>query len=163
MRHGRKSESRRFDGFELHAAVTNSDEPVITAVEVGDASAHDGAEAKALIDQQPEELRPERIVDRTVLRLLNAKGYSLQANRKTREGASHPDRDAQFEHINETVKAAIAAGLPVISVDTKSGSWSAISRLSGVSLSPRAAQSRSAPTTSRTRIWGTRSPMASTT
>ena len=62
MRHGRKSESRRFDGFELQAAVTNSDEPVITAVEVGDASAHDRAEAKALIDQQPEELRPERIL-----------------------------------------------------------------------------------------------------
>ena len=51
-----------------------------------------------------------------MLRLLNAKGYSLQANRKTRED---PNRDAQFEHINETVKAAIAAGLPVISVDTK--------------------------------------------
>ena len=59
------------------------------------------------------------VVERTVLRLLNAKGYSLQANKKTREGASHPDRDRQFEHINETVKAAIAAGEPVISVDTK--------------------------------------------
>jgi Rhodopirellula transposase DDE domain len=60
-----------------------------------------------------------QVVDRTVLRLLKAKGYSLQSNRKTREGASHPDRDAQFEHINETVKTAIAAGEPVISVDTK--------------------------------------------
>jgi hypothetical protein len=59
------------------------------------------------------------VVDRTVLRLLKAKGYSLQANKKTREGASHPDRDAQFEHINQTVTAAIAAGEPVISVDTK--------------------------------------------
>ena len=59
------------------------------------------------------------VVDRTVLRLLKAKGYSLQANKKTREGAQHPDRDAQFQHINETVKAAIAAGEPVISVDTK--------------------------------------------
>jgi hypothetical protein len=39
------------------------------------------------------------VVDRTVLRLFKASGYSLQANRKTREGASHPDRDAQFEHI----------------------------------------------------------------
>ena len=36
--------------------------------------------------------------------------YSCQANRKTREGANHPDRDAQFQHINATVKAAIAAG-----------------------------------------------------
>ncbi len=59
------------------------------------------------------------VVDRTVLRLLKAKGYSLQANKKTREGTQHPDRDAQFEHINQTVKDAIAAGEPVISVDTK--------------------------------------------
>ena len=36
------------------------------------------------------------VVDRTVLRLLKAKGYSLQANKKTREGSQHPDRDAQF-------------------------------------------------------------------
>jgi Rhodopirellula transposase DDE domain len=59
------------------------------------------------------------VVDRTVLRLLKAQGYSLQANKKTREGAQHPDRDAQFAHINDTVAAAIAAGEPVISVDTK--------------------------------------------
>jgi len=59
------------------------------------------------------------VVDRTVLRLLKAKGYSLQSNRKTREGASHPDRDAQFEYINQTVTAAIMANEPVISVDTK--------------------------------------------
>ena len=59
------------------------------------------------------------VVDRTVLRLLKASGYSLQANKKTREGASHPDRDAQFAHINQTVGEAIAAGQPVISVDTK--------------------------------------------
>ena len=54
-----------------------------------------------------------------MLRLLKANGYSLQANKKTREGASHPDRDAQFEHINRTVADTIAAGEPVISVDTK--------------------------------------------
>jgi len=59
------------------------------------------------------------VVDRTVLRLLKARGYSLQANKKTREGAQHPDRDAQFAHINDTVAVAIAAGEPVISVDTK--------------------------------------------
>jgi hypothetical protein len=51
--------------------------------------------------------------------LLRELEYSCQANRKTREGTSHPDRNAQFEHINETVKAAIAAGAPAISVDTK--------------------------------------------
>jgi hypothetical protein len=54
-----------------------------------------------------------------VARLLRARGYSLQANAKTREGLSHPDRDAQFGHINRSVGAAIAAGQPVISVDTK--------------------------------------------
>ena len=52
-------------------------------------------------------------------RLLKRLGFSLQANRKTREGASHPDRDAQFEHINAQVQAFQAAGQPAISVDTK--------------------------------------------
>ena len=56
---------------------------------------------------------------RTVARLLRELGYSLQANAKTREGRQHPDRDAQFDHINQTVTAAIDAGQPVISVDTK--------------------------------------------
>src|SRR3954467_12707886 len=46
-------------------------------------------------------------------------GYSCQANRKTREGTSHPDRNAQFAHINTVVQAAIAAGEPALSVDTK--------------------------------------------
>ena len=56
---------------------------------------------------------------RTVARLLRTLGYSLQANRKTREGTDHPDRDAQFEHINRQVKAALGSGQPAISVDTK--------------------------------------------
>lgn len=60
-----------------------------------------------------------KVVDRTVLRLLKAMGYSLQANKKTREGADHPDRDLQFQHINTTVADALGAGEPVISVDTK--------------------------------------------
>jgi transposase len=55
----------------------------------------------------------------TVAMLLRLLGYSLQANVKTREGASHPDRDAQFRHIDEICRATIAAGAPVISVDTK--------------------------------------------
>jgi len=46
-------------------------------------------------------------------------GFSLQSTRKTLEGKQHPDRDAQFEHINQTVGAAIAAGQPAISIDTK--------------------------------------------
>jgi Rhodopirellula transposase DDE domain len=56
---------------------------------------------------------------RVVANLLQELHYSCQANRKTREGGNHPDRDAQFRHINTTVKAAIAAGEPAISVDTK--------------------------------------------
>ncbi|MGH3002399.1 MAG: ISAzo13 family transposase [Gaiellaceae bacterium] len=55
----------------------------------------------------------------TVAKLLRGLGYSLQANAKTREGASHPDRDAQFRHINNTVAAALEAGEPAISVDAK--------------------------------------------
>jgi hypothetical protein len=54
-----------------------------------------------------------------VAELLNAAGYSLQANRKTKEGDSHPDRDAQFARINTQVAAALAEKQPVISVDTK--------------------------------------------
>jgi transposase len=56
---------------------------------------------------------------RTVGRLLNAAGYSLQSNRKTKEGEDHPDRNAQFEHINAMVKRFQQRGQPVISVDTK--------------------------------------------
>ena len=55
----------------------------------------------------------------TVSRLLKELGYSLQANKKRLEGAQHPDRNAQFEHINEMVRRQQAAGLPAISVDTK--------------------------------------------
>jgi hypothetical protein len=55
----------------------------------------------------------------TVGRLLIAAGYSLQGNRKTKEGTKHPDRNAQFEHINRTVQRFQQRGQPVISVDTK--------------------------------------------
>ena len=51
--------------------------------------------------------------------LLKGQKFSLQANSKTREGASHPDRDAQFAHINARVSRALAEQQPVISVDTK--------------------------------------------
>ena len=54
-----------------------------------------------------------------VAQLLHAQHYSLQSNRKLEEGGDHPDRDAQFRHINQSVKRALAAGWPVISVDTK--------------------------------------------
>jgi len=54
-----------------------------------------------------------------VANLLTGLNYSLQANRKTREGPPHPDRDAQFRHISETVRRFQEAGQPAISVDTK--------------------------------------------
>jgi Rhodopirellula transposase DDE domain len=52
-------------------------------------------------------------------RLLRRLGFSLHANKKTREGTAHPDRDAQFEHINEKIKQFQNDGQPAISVDTK--------------------------------------------
>jgi Rhodopirellula transposase DDE domain len=59
-------------------------------------------------------------VDHTVVgRLLKDMGFSLQANAKTREGSQHPDRNAQFEHINECVGRFRRTGQPAISVDTK--------------------------------------------
>src|SRR6202020_1620748 len=56
---------------------------------------------------------------RPVAALLHDLDYSLQTNRKTREGSSHPDRNAQFEHINQQVQAFQRAGQPVVSVDSK--------------------------------------------
>lgn len=60
-----------------------------------------------------------RISDKTVAKMLKDHGYSLQAPNKAVEGAQHPDRNAQFEHINATAEACIDRGIPVISVDTK--------------------------------------------
>jgi len=56
---------------------------------------------------------------RSVLRLLHRLGYSLQANAKVQEGRQHPDRDAQFQYLNEQAGAFVDNGQPVISVDTK--------------------------------------------
>ncbi len=69
--------------------------------------------AEALVGQG------HRISHQTVARLLQAMGYNLQVNRKTREGASHPDRDAQFEYIAKQVRSYQRRGQPVVSVDTK--------------------------------------------
>ena len=60
-----------------------------------------------------------RISSRTVYTLLKEMDYSLQSNKKSKEGSSHEDRDAQFNYINETVKEAIKKKQPSISVDTK--------------------------------------------
>lgn len=60
-----------------------------------------------------------QVSHRIVADILHALGYSLQGNRKTLEGANHPDRDAQFEHINRQAQEHLATADPVISVDTK--------------------------------------------
>jgi len=68
-----------------------------------------------------EELRGQghAVSHQTVAALLSDLGYSLQANSKTKEGRGHPDRDAQFEYINQQVRAFQAEGQPVVSVDAK--------------------------------------------
>jgi transposase len=68
-----------------------------------------------------EELRKRghQVSHELVSQLLHGLGYSLQANRKTREGGDHPDRNAQFEHVNAQAEVFLAAGEPVVSVDAK--------------------------------------------
>jgi hypothetical protein len=63
--------------------------------------------------------RDHLVGPRTVAMLLHEAGYSLQANRKTREGLAHPDRNAQFEYINASVARSLMRDQPAISVDTK--------------------------------------------
>jgi hypothetical protein len=60
-----------------------------------------------------------RVCDKTIARLLRQNGYSLQAPNKSVEGTHHPDRNAQFEHINAKAQDCLERGVPVISVDTK--------------------------------------------
>ncbi len=63
--------------------------------------------------------RGHRVSHTVMAELLKRENFSLQANSKTREGSRHPDRDAQFGVIDAAVKAALAEGQPVVSVDTK--------------------------------------------
>jgi hypothetical protein len=77
------------------------------------------------------------VSDRTVAMLLKQNGYSLQANRKTREGSSHPDRNAQFEYINKQVIAFQKLRQPVISVDTKKKELVGEFKNSGVEWRPK--------------------------
>jgi hypothetical protein len=72
---------------------------------------------RRLADELTKENHPVGAV--TVAKLLRQAGYSLQANRKTREGTSHPDRNAQFEYINDSVRRFLQRGQPAVSVDTK--------------------------------------------
>ena len=72
---------------------------------------------RALATELTNHLHP--VSHEKVAQLLRGMGYSLQGNRKTEEGADHPDRDRQFRHINTLVRRSMRAGHPVISVDTK--------------------------------------------
>jgi hypothetical protein len=89
----------------------------------------------------------------TVGKLLGTLGYSRQVNRKTKEGSHHPDRDAQFNHINSRVMALQAAGQPVISVDTKKKELIGEYKNGGSDDRPRAAPTASGRTISPTRRW----------
>ena len=72
---------------------------------------------RRLADELTRENHPVGAV--TVAKLLRRTGYSLQANRKTREGSSHPDRNAQFGYINASVQRFLKRGQPAVSVDAK--------------------------------------------
>ena len=73
----------------------------------------------------------------TVSELLHDMGYSLQSNRKTLEGTSHPDRDAQFRHIHAAVQLQLSLGEPVISVDTKKKEFVGPFKNGGAELRPK--------------------------
>ncbi len=78
-----------------------------------------------------------RVSYRIVAELLHELGYSLQANRKTLEGTHHPDRNAQFEHLNAAVQLQLSLGEPVISVDTKKRELVGPFRNAGKELRPK--------------------------
>ena len=103
-----------------------------------------------------------RVSATLVARLLHEAGYSLQANSKTLEGAQHPDRDAQFRHIHDTVAAALGAGTPVVSVDCKKRNSSASTRTTARTTVPPGTRKGSRSTTSSARP-EKRSPTGSTT
>ena len=104
-----------------------------------------------------------RVSERSVNRLLHELGYSLQANRKTLEGNQHPDRDAQFIHINRRVRVFQRQRQPVVSVDTKKRSLSDPSRTRVGSGVRTATRNRFGFTISRTRHSGRRFRTACTT
>lgn len=83
--------------------------------------------------------RGHRTSHRMVAELLHKLGYSLQGNRKTLEGGSHPDRNAQFEHIYAQVKQFQSLGDPVISVDTKKKELVGHFKQAGAEWSPQGA------------------------
>ncbi len=116
---------------------------------------------RRLADELTQQRHP--VSDRTVAALLKEAGYSLQGNRKTREGSSHPDRNAQFEHINSQVRAFHKQRQPVISVDTKKKELVGDFKNGGREWRPKGAPRRFAFTTSWTKNLARRSHTACTT
>jgi len=80
-----------------------------------------------------------RVSQRSIAPLLKELGYSLQGNQKKREGAQHPDRNAQFEHINETVRRQLERSDPAISVNTKKKELVGLYKNAGRELRPHRA------------------------
>jgi hypothetical protein len=97
------------------------------------------------------------VSDDTVGRLLREQGYWLQRTLKTLEGAQHPDRDAQFRYLNEQAKQHLAAGQPVISVDTKNKELVGNFANGGAEWQPSGEPEGSTSTTSPTPPWARRS------
>jgi hypothetical protein len=103
-----------------HPDLVGAIEALVEPTERGDPQSPLRWTCKSLTNLQTELRRQGYAVGRTkISEVLHGLGYSLQGNRKTREGKDHPDRDAQFEHINKRVKAYRRGGRPAISVDTK--------------------------------------------
>lgn len=100
---------------------------------------------------------------RTVGRLLTENGYSLQANRKTREGEQHVDRDEQFRYIDRRVRSQLRRSAPAISVDTKKKELVGDFKNAGREWRPKGSPSLCACTTSSFRSKARRFPMAPTT
>jgi hypothetical protein len=107
-----------------------------------------------------EELRNQgyQVSASLVRQTLGALGYSLQSNRKMREGKQHPDRDGQFRHIAQRVAARKKRGEPALSVDTKKKEVLGNLKNSGQTYRPKGD-----PEPVKTRSWARRSPTASTT
>jgi hypothetical protein len=104
-----------------------------------------------------------QVCDDAVGRLLTRQRDTLQRTQKTKQGAQHPDRDAQFGSVNQQAKAHLAAGQPVVSVDTKKKELVGNYANGGVEWQPVGEPERVGCTTSPTLRSARRSPTGSTT
>jgi hypothetical protein len=116
----RQSGGGRKKRVEQDATLLTDLERLVEPVTRGDPEAPLRWTCKSLRRLAEELTAQGHLVSHTVVgELLSGMGYSLQANAKRLEGTEHPDRNAQFEHINQEVQARLASGQPVLSVDTK--------------------------------------------